>query len=68
MNRRMDNVLEFLEESAAKYPDKAVFADETQEITYREFVRRARRMATGLQSVARREVPWRCSAKRAWKR
>lgn len=48
MNRRMDNVLEFLEESAAKYPDKAVFADETQEITYREFVRRARRMATGL--------------------
>ena len=45
MNRRMDNVLEFLEESAAKYPDKAVFADETQEITYREFVRRARRMA-----------------------
>lgn len=65
----MDNVLEFLEESAAKYPDKAVFADETQEITYREFsAARAAHGRRACKALPAEKSRWRCSAKRAWKR
>ena len=30
------SVLEYLENSAEKFPDKIVFADEAEEITYRD--------------------------------
>lgn len=43
---RIKNVLEYLETSAHNHPDKTVFADETQSITYSELVSRAKGMAT----------------------
>lgn len=42
------NVLEYLEKSAERFPDKIVFADEEREITYREFRSAARAAAAGL--------------------
>lgn len=38
----MNNVLEYLEHSAALYPDKMAFADETTRCTYRELQEQAR--------------------------
>jgi len=40
------NVLEFLENSVNKYPDKKALADETSEVTYTEFVDKAKRIGS----------------------
>ena len=40
----MTNILEWLEASAGRFPEKAAFADETQEITYLQLMTRARRI------------------------
>lgn len=48
MTNKIINVLEFLENSAQQFPDKVAFADETEQITYSELVRKARRMASGI--------------------
>lgn len=40
------NVLDYLEESAKKYPDKVVFADENHEITYQACVKIAKKIGT----------------------
>lgn len=42
------NVLEYLEKSAERFPDKKVFADEEHEITYRDFRNTARAVASSL--------------------
>ena len=42
------NVLEYLEASAAKYPDKTAFADLDSACTFEELRRRARRLGTAL--------------------
>lgn len=44
----MNNVLEYLEHSAALYPDKMAFADETTRCTYRELLEQARITGSGL--------------------
>lgn len=46
------SVLEYLENSAEKFPDKIVFADEAEEITYRDFRKEARAVATGLAKAS----------------
>lgn len=40
------NVLEWLEQSAGKYPDKVAFADINKKITYNELVNQAKRIGT----------------------
>lgn len=45
------SVLEYLENSAEKFPDKIVFADEEQEITYQDFRNEAKAAATGLAAA-----------------
>ncbi len=42
------SVLDYLEQSTDKFPDRTVFADNESEITYREFQERAKAVATGL--------------------
>lgn len=42
------NVLEYLEAAAKRFPDKIVFADSKTEITYAEFMDRAKRVGSGL--------------------
>ncbi len=42
----MINVLEYLENSAERFPDKAAFSDETGEITFSEFLNRAKKVGT----------------------
>ena len=42
------NVLEYLEASAEKHPDKTALQDEKEALTYREYVTRARTIATYL--------------------
>lgn len=46
----MYNILEYLENSAALYPDKVAFADKNNEITYKELVNRAKRIGTLLSN------------------
>lgn len=54
MTKRIDNVLEWLEQSAISYPEKTVFADEHTRVTYRAFVQNAKRLAL---AVAERTPP-----------
>lgn len=42
------NILEYLEESKARYPGKTAFADETSSCTYEELWERSRRIGTAL--------------------
>lgn len=42
----MENVLDILEKTAEKLPEKVVFKDESEEVTYKEFVIRAKQMGT----------------------
>ena len=46
--KRLKNVLEYLEASAAKYPNKIAFADEEKSVTYARLQQEAKRMAAGL--------------------
>ncbi len=45
------NVLEYLEQSALKYPEKTVFADTKESVTYRELTKRAKCIAAGLKEA-----------------
>ena len=42
------SILEYLEESARKYPDKTAFADEHTSCTFKELKQTARRTGTAL--------------------
>jgi amino acid adenylation domain-containing protein len=42
------NVLEYLEQSAQKYPNKVVFADEYKQITYAQLLREAKSIGTAI--------------------
>ncbi len=44
----MYNALQFLENTAAKYPNKVAFADIEKEITYEQLLKRAKRIGTNL--------------------
>lgn len=44
----MTNVLEYLEETAGKHPDKEAFADENTSCTFKELQERARRIGSSL--------------------
>ena len=44
----MKNVLEYLERSAARYPDKVAFADVNEEITYAQLLQRAKEIGSAL--------------------
>ena len=59
MNRATSNVLEYLEHSAERYPDKTAFEDEKKTSTYRETWEAARRIGSALagMSEARRPIP-----------
>lgn len=48
MSRRINNVLTWLENSAARLPDKVAFADETESVTYSALVARAKELAAEL--------------------
>ena len=55
----MKNVLEYLEATAKRLPDKIAFADIEEEISFSELTERARRIGTGLalSGVSRMPVP-----------
>lgn len=57
MEKRINNVLEFLCESAKKYPDKVAFADETESITYKQLVFEARKIASGIAKKVAPRTP-----------
>ena len=44
----MYNILEYLERSANRYPDKIAFADKDKEITYQQLVERSKSIGTAL--------------------
>lgn len=48
MEKRINNVLEYLENSAKRHPDKIAFADEHETVTYSELVQKARGIASFL--------------------
>ena len=58
MIKRINNVLEFLENSANNFPDKIAFADEGNSVTYAELTAKAKRMAVGIskKTVSRSPV------------
>ena len=53
MSRRIINVLTWLEDSAKRTPNKIVFADEHNEISYKDFVQEAKTMAAGLAKIVK---------------
>lgn len=53
-NRKMTNILEYLEQSAEKYPNKVAFADQEHCCTWQELKRRAQKIGSAL---ARRTHP-----------
>ena len=53
MSRRIKNVLTWLEDSAKRTPNKIVFADEHNEISYKDFVQEAQTMAAGLAKIVK---------------
>ena len=53
----MRNVLEYLEASAARFPDKAAFADEHGAITFRALLAAARRLGSCLAARAEAKQP-----------
>lgn len=44
----MKNILEYLEDNALRYPQKVIFADDKNEITYSKFINTAKKIATKL--------------------
>ena len=55
---RQKNVLEWLENSAEKYPDAVAFHDPDQEITYRDLLRAAHRIGSVLaERIPSKENP-----------
>ena len=53
------NILEYLEASAGRYPDKTAFADQERSCTFEELLKRAHRIGSGLAGriPPRRPVP-----------
>ena len=48
----MKNILEYLERSARRFPDKISFADPENEVTYAGLLARARRIGTAIAQIA----------------
>ena len=48
----MINVLEYLEQSAARFPDKTAFADLNEEVTFAQLVLNAKKIGTALAGMA----------------
>lgn len=53
----MYNAMEFLEQTAAKYPNKTAFADIEKEITYSELLKRAKKIGTKLAKDFKGDFP-----------
>lgn len=53
----MTNILEFLEQSAEKFPDKTAFADEYSSCTYQELLLSAKQIGVKLSAVIRPRHP-----------
>ena len=53
MSRRIKNVLTWLEDSAKRTPNKIVFADEHNEISYKDFVQEAKTMAERNEKIVK---------------
>lgn len=54
---RIKNVLEYLEESAEKFPQKIAFADEEKSVTYSQLQNNAKRMAAGILKMTAPHQP-----------
>ncbi len=53
----MKNILEYIEQSAEKYPDKTAFLDNEETITYKELSKRAMSIGTALAETGKRNCP-----------
>jgi len=53
----MINVLEYLENSARRFPDKTAFADEGEQITYLELLHKSRAAASGIARLVPPRTP-----------
>lgn len=53
----MKSITEFLEQTAAHYPDKAAFTDENVSDTYSRFVDKSQRIGTALAALGKRNAP-----------
>ncbi|MDE6469650.1 MAG: amino acid adenylation domain-containing protein [Eubacterium sp.] len=53
----MKNILEYIEGSAAAYPDKIAFADTENSITYSELLHNAKSIGTKLSSIGEKNRP-----------
>lgn len=56
-DRKMVNVLDYLEQSAEKYPDKTAFADEKNSCTWKELKERADKIGSALAGQVQQGVP-----------
>lgn len=56
-NKNITNVLEYLERSAERFPDKPAFSDEHNTLTFSELLRSARAVGSALLSVVEKGGP-----------
>ena len=52
-----NHILDYLEQTAAKYPDRIAFADEHTACTYQELKKNSERIGTGLCRLISRNTP-----------
>ncbi len=50
------NILDYLEKSVKRFPDKIVFADENKQITYSELIDQAKRLGTVISNVTNKTI------------
>lgn len=60
------SILEYLESSASRYPDKTAFADLDATCTFEELRLRARRVGLPLQNILLREIQVPVLWKKVW--
>ena len=53
----MKNILEYIERSVAKFPQKAAFVDSERGVTYNELYHNARAIGTALSALGKRNCP-----------
>ncbi len=53
----MKNILEFLENDAKRFPDKAAFVDSAESLTYKEALELSQRIGTCLAQIGKKNAP-----------
>ena len=54
---KVNNCLEYLERSAARFPSKIAFADENEQVTFSQLMDQSRRIGSALKNLICIRIP-----------